>query len=107
MARRRVKLFIKRKETRYPLYEILDKLSRFNDYDDIVAVSNRMRESFGRIRYCRFLSKLREIGLAPIYLDKEDVEAGITSFPCVYDLFISAITNTEEEYRYLLNFIDE
>ena len=107
MARRRVKLFIKRKETRYALYEILDKLSRFNDYDDIVAVSNRMKESFGSIRYCRFLSKLREIGLAPLYLDKEDVELGITSFPCVYDLFISAITNTEEEYRYLLNYIDE
>lgn len=106
MARRRVKLFIRKKNTRYALYEILDKLSRVSNYSDIVAVSNRMKESFGQQRYYRFLCKLRELGLSPMYLDKEDVEAGITSFPCVYDLFISAITNTEEEYQYLQNFIN-
>lgn len=107
MAKRRVRLFIRNKKTKHALYKILNNFSKLKNYTDVVDMSYRMKKSFGQLRYYRYMNKLREIGLAPMYLDKEDVEAGITSFPCVYDLFISAITNTEEEYRYLLNYIDE
>lgn len=48
---------------------------------------------------------LRLLGIAPLYLDKEDSDIGL--LPCVYDLFLSALIQTEEEYMYIQNFITE
>lgn len=104
-ARKLLRDYVKNKETRYDIYEMLRELSSYTDYSDVVGASNRMKESFTPQRYYTLMRKIRSLGIAPLYLDDKDSQFG--PLPCVYDIFISAITNTEEEYRYLLNFIDE
>lgn len=98
-ARRRIKENVHNKNSRKLMCEVLRKLSSYEDYIDVVKVSNRMKESFTPLRYYRIMNKFRMLGIAPLYLNKEDSDIGL--LPCVYDLFLSALIQTEEEYMYM------
>lgn len=98
-VKRLVKDCVKRKQTRYDIYEIIFKLSLYKDYTDVVAVSKRIRESFSPSKYNRLLRKMEEIGVAPLYLDKKDSDIG--SLPSLHDLFLSALIQTENESEYM------
>lgn len=104
-ARKLMRNYIRNKDTRYNLYEMLRELSSYKDYIDVVEASNRMKESFTPSRYYNLMSKIQSLGIAPLYLDDEDSQFG--PLPCVYDLYISAIMQSEEEYNYIQNFITE
>lgn len=104
-ARKLMRDYVKNKETRYDIYEMLRELSSYTDYSDVVGTSNRMKESFTPKRYYTLMSKIRSLGIAPLYLDDKDSQFG--PLPCVYDLYVSAIMQTEEEYMYIQNFITE
>lgn len=98
-ARRRIKENVHNKNSRKLMCEVLRKLSSYEDYIDVVKASNRMKESLTPLRYYRIMNKFRMLGIAPLYLDKEDSDIGL--LPCVYDLFLSALIQTEEEYMYM------
>ena len=98
-ARRRIKENVHNKNSRKLMCEVLRKLSSYEDYIDVVKASNRMKESLTPLRYYRIMNKFRMLGIAPLYLDKEDSDIGL--LPCVYDLFLSALIQTEEEYLYI------
>ena len=104
-ARKLMRNYIKNKDTRYNLYEILRELSSYKDYSGVVDASNRMKASFTPKRYYNLMSKIQSLGIAPLYLDDRDSQFG--PLPCVYDLYVSAIMQTEEEYMYIQNFITE
>lgn len=104
-ARKLIRNYIKNKDTRYALYEILRELSSYKDYTDVVDASNRIKESFTSKRYYNLMSKIQSLGIAPLYLDDGDSQFG--PLPCVYDLYISAIMQSEDEYNYIQNFITE
>lgn len=104
-ARKLMRDYVKNKETRYDIYEMLRELSSYTDYSDVVGASNRMKESFTPKRYYTLMSKIRSLGIAPLYLDDKDSQFG--QLPCVYDIYVSAIMQTEEEYMYIQNFITE
>lgn len=98
-ARRRIKEYVHNKNSRKLMCDVLRKLSSCEDYIDVVNASNRMKESLTPSRYYRIMNKFRMLGIAPLYLDKEDSDIGL--LPCVYDLFLSALIQTEEEYMYI------
>ena len=98
-AKRLVKDYVKRKQTRYGMYEIISKLSLYKDYTDVVAVSKRIRESFSPPKYNRLLRRMETLGIAPLYLDKKDSDIG--SLPSLHDLFLSALFQTESESEYM------
>ena len=98
-ARRRIKENVHNKNSRKIMCDMLRKLSSYEDYSDVVNASNRMKESLTPLRYYRIMNKFRMLGIAPLYLDKEDSDIGL--LPCVYDLFLSALIKTEEEYMYI------
>lgn len=104
-ARRRIKENVHNKNSRKIMCDILSKLSSYEDYSDVVNASNRMKESLTPLRYYRIMNKFRMLGIAPLYLDKEDSDIGL--LPCVYDLFLSALIQTEEEYLYLQTILPE
>ena len=104
-ARRRIKANVHNKNSRKLMCEILRKLSSCEDYSDVVNASNRMKESLTPLRYYRIMNKFRMLGIAPLYLDKEDSDIGL--LPCVYDLFLSALIQTEEEYIYIQAILPE
>lgn len=104
-ARRRIKENVHNKNSRKIMCEVLRKLSSYEDYIDVVKASNRMKESLTPLRYYRIMNKFRMLGIAPLYLDKEDSDIGL--LPCVYDLFLSALIQTEEEYMYIQAILPE
>ena len=104
-ARRRIKENVHNKNSRKIMCDMLRKLSSYEDYSDVVNASNRMKESLTPLRYYRIMNKFRMLGIAPLYLDKEDSDIGL--LPCVYDLFLSALIQTEEEYMYIQTILPE
>ena len=104
-ARRRIKENVHNKNSRKLMCDMLRKLSSYGDYSDVVNASNRMKESLTPLRYYRIMNKFRMLGIAPLYLDKEDSDIGL--LPCVYDLFLSALIQTEEEYMYIQAILPE
>lgn len=104
-ARRRIKENVHNKNSRKIMCDMLRKLSSYEDYSDVVNASNRMKESLTPLRYYRIMNKFRMLGIAPLYLDKEDSDIGL--LPCVYDLFLSALIQTEEEYMYIQAILPE